>query len=180
MPSEPLYDAEDSQPVLSRRAVLRAGAWAAPVIAVAVASPAYAASASGYNVSLFPAGADVWSDGSSQIQGTRLLRMWSNNDLVPVPAGYLISLSWEAASLVHLTLSPDDPSWPCTLSGDQGDLTLTLQSPVDSNSVADFFLVPSVPPGTAPGVYSVDVTVIGSADADGDRITQLSYTVQVF
>ncbi|MFB2597059.1 hypothetical protein ACEXQE_04625 [Herbiconiux sp. P17] len=173
-------DESQRQPGVTRRTVLRAGAWATPVIAVAIAAPAAAASGDGYSVSLYPAGSSGWSDASSQIQGTRSLRMSSNSDLVPVPVGYTISLSWDETSVVHLALSTDEPSWPSTLSGEQGDLTVTLDAAVDSNSFPEFFLVPSVPLGAASGTYTVNVTVVGSADAEGDLVTQLTYTVQVF
>jgi hypothetical protein len=172
-------DSEHGQRGLTRRTVLRAGAWATPVVAVAIAAPAAAASGDGYGVTLYPAGSDVWNSGSSQIQGTRSLRLSSDNDLVPVPVGYTITLSWDQSSIVHLALSADEPSWPSTLSGEQGDLTLTLDSAVDSNSFPEFFLVPSVPPDAEAGTYSVVVTVVGSADADGDPVTQLAYSVQV-
>jgi hypothetical protein len=32
----------------------------------------------------------------------------------------------------------------------------------------------------AAGTYLVDVTVVGSADAEGDLVTQLTYTVLVY
>ncbi|WP_382304027.1 hypothetical protein [Herbiconiux sp. UC225_62] len=173
-------ESDPGQPGFTRRAVLRAGAWATPVIAVAIAAPAAAASGDGYSVTLYPAGTDAWSDAAGQIQGTRSLRLSSNIDLVPVPVGYTITLSWAQSDVVHLALSTDQPSWPSTLSGEQGNLTLTLDAAVDSNSLPEFFLVPSVAPGAAPGAYVVSVTVVGSADAEGDLVTQLSYTVQVF
>ena len=179
MHPEPQDESSWRQPGVTRRTVLRAGAWATPVIAVAIAAPAAAASGDGYSVTLYPAGSGAWSDASSQIQGTRSLRMSSNNDLVAVPVGYTISLSWNETSIVHLALSPDDPSWPSTLTGEQGDLTLTLAAAVDSDSFPEFFLVPFVPPGAAAGTYVVNVTVVGSADAEGDLVTQLTYTVQV-
>ncbi|MCS5718447.1 hypothetical protein N1027_09885 [Herbiconiux sp. CPCC 205763] len=177
-PEQP--DESERQHGLTRRTVLRAGAWATPVIAVAIATPAAAASGDGYSVTLYPSGSTGWSDSAWQIQGTRSLRMSSNNDLVAVPAGYIITLSWDESSIVHLALSTDEPSWPSTLSGEQGDLTLTLDAAVDSNSFPEFSLVPSVPLGAATGIYTVNVTVVGSADAEGDLVTQLTYSVQVF
>jgi hypothetical protein len=179
MHPESQHEFSPRQPGVTRRTVLRAGAWATPVIAVAIAAPEAAASGDGYNVTLYPAGSAAWSGVSYQIQGTRSLRMSSNNDLAAVPVGYTITLSWDESSIVHLALSTDDPSWPSTLTGPQGDLTLTLDAEVDSNSFPEFFLVPSVPAGAAPGTYLVTVTVIGSSDAEGDLVTQLTYTVQV-
>jgi hypothetical protein len=180
MHPEPQDESEQPRPGVTRRTVLRAGAWATPVIAVAIAAPAATASGDGYSVSLYPSGSNAWSDARSQIQGTRSLNMSSNNDLVAVPAGYTISLSWPDAAIVHLALSAEDPSWPSTLTGEQGNLTVTLDAEVDSNSFPEFYLVPSVPPGVASGTYVVDVTVVGSADAEGDLVTQLSYTVLVY
>lgn len=105
---------EEVRPALSRRSIVRAGAWSAPVVAVAVAAPAASASTPVTDSYLEIFGLSFTSAGF--ILSFRNTSTFSTLTVTSLTID--VAYSWEAASYNYSPLGPqptdptDDDTWP--------------------------------------------------------------------
>ena len=143
-------DVDEKTPTLDRRQLIRAGAWAAPVIVLATAAPAAAAGSSDGNVPATALTVQAYGLFNSNANGTRGPLGWAGGQVGywnPVSTVAIATFTWTA-----ILLRPDGTS--STVAGGAGSAPAGQAFAIPAMNVAEKPL--------AVGTYKITVTVYGS------------------
>lgn len=159
-----LGPAFDETPTLDRRQLLRAGAWAAPVLVLATAAPAGAATLSGSgNVPASALTPDAFSLSNANASGTAGPIEWAGGQV-----GY-----WNSVNGVTIATF----TWTAVLAKPDGTSTTVASGAGSVTAGPTPFKIPAMAVAQKPlqsGLYKLTLTVYGSGTTSSSSQTTLT------